>query len=243
MRLSELLHILPDYKALGEVPGGELSGLAYDSRKAGPGVFFAALIGVHADGHDYVKAAAEAGALAALVEKPVEEAAICQIQVPDSRAALSLLAHRFYGEPSKELCCMALTGTNGKTTTSYLIEAMLKPLGPVGVIGTVDTRFMGCSIPAKMTTPESVDLMASLAEMHRAGVKNTVMEISSHALEQHRADGMQLDAALFTNLSRDHLDYHGDMQSYFQAKARLFTELAASFPSPRQKGAGNLRLG
>ena len=158
---------------------------------------------------------------------------LVQIQVPDTRLALSLMADRFYGRPSRHLALVGVTGTNGKTTVSYLVEALLSQRGPAGLLGTVEQRYPGERRASMMTTPESVELQAALAEMYAAGVKGVVMEVSSHALEQHRVAGCRFDAAVFTNLSRDHLDYHGDMDSYFQAKRRLFSQLL-----PQSKRAG-----
>jgi UDP-N-acetylmuramoyl-L-alanyl-D-glutamate--2,6-diaminopimelate ligase len=233
MMFRELLHILPGAISIGQPPSGEIAGLAYDSRKVEPGMIFAALRGEAADGHAYVAGAAQAGATAALVERPVEEAGLWQVQVPDSRAALAKLAAKFFGNPSRSMTMVGITGTNGKTTTSYLIESVLARLGQTGVIGTVEARFAGQTLPAPMTTPESVELQALLADMRSAGVNQAVMEVSSHALEQHRADFVEFDAAVFTNLTRDHLDYHGDMETYLSAKLRLFRDL---LPASRQAG-------
>ncbi len=225
MMFGELLHILPGASALGQPPAGEVTGLAYDSRKIEPGMIFAALKGEATDGHAFVAKAAQAGATAALVERPVEGVDLWQVQVPDSRAALARLAAGFFGNPSRGMTMVGITGTNGKTTTSYLVEAVLARRGQTGVIGTVESRFAGQVTPAAMTTPESVELQGLLAQMREAGVMHAVMEVSSHALEQRRADCVEFDAAVFTNLSRDHLDYHGDMEAYLAAKLRLFRDL------------------
>lgn len=222
---GELLHILPQAAAIGQPPAGQVTGLAYDSRQVGPGMIFAALKGEAADGHSYVAQAARAGAAAALVERPVEGADLWQVQVPDSRTALAKLAAEFFGNPSRSMILVGITGTNGKTTTSYLVDSVLARQGQTGVIGTVEARFAGQVIPAAMTTPESVELQGLLAQMRDAGVKQAVMEVSSHALEQRRADWVEFDAAVFTNLSRDHLDYHGGMEAYLSAKLRLFRDL------------------
>ncbi len=234
MQLSRLIEGL-EAQALhgGELPRVQVTGLAYDSRRVQPGWLFAALKGEQADGHDFLAAAAEAGALAALVERPVEGLDLCQIQVPNTRRALALAAARFYGQPSRRMRLVGVTGTNGKTTVSYLVEALLANRGEAGLLGTVEVRYPGFKRQAEMTTPESLDLQVTLAAMHRAGVQGVVMEVSSHALEQNRVVGCWFDAAVFTNLSRDHLDYHGDMESYFQAKRRLFSEL---LPAARSIG-------
>jgi UDP-N-acetylmuramoyl-L-alanyl-D-glutamate--2,6-diaminopimelate ligase len=237
MMFGELLHILPQAKAPGTPPEAELTGLAYDSRKVRPGMLFAALKGVASDGHDYVAKAAQAGATAALVERPVDGVDLWQLQVADTRAALAHLAAAFHGHPSRAMTMIGITGTNGKTTTSYLMEAVLARRGQTGVIGTVETRFAGQAKPADMTTPESVELQALLADMRAAGVSQAVMEVSSHALEQHRADAVAFDAAVFTNLTRDHLDYHGDMETYLAAKLRLFRELLPASQETGKAGA------
>ena len=147
------------------------------------------------------------------------------------------MAHEFYGRPGVELDCIGVTGTNGKTTVTYMLEALLSQRGPVGVMGTVEMRYGTVAQPAARTTPESVDLMAGLGAMRDAGMRYAVMEVSSHALEQRRAEGVPFEAAVFTNLTQDHLDYHGDMHSYFQAKARLFNQLL-----PQAKAQGKTGL-
>ncbi|MBU1157326.1 MAG: hypothetical protein KJ921_15845, partial [Proteobacteria bacterium] len=233
MRLSDLIQGL-QVQAVhgGELPRDEVRGLVYDSRRVGPGDVFAALAGVASDGHAYLEMASGKGALAALVQRPAE-LPLVQIQVPDTRLALSMMADRFYGRPSRHLTMVGITGTNGKTTVSYLVEALLSQRGPAGLVGTVEQRYPGKRRASSMTTPESVELQAALAEMYAAGVKGVAMEVSSHALEQHRVAGCRFDAAVFTNLSRDHLDYHGDMDSYFQAKRRLFNRL---LPQSKREG-------
>ncbi len=233
MRLAELINGLTVRAVHGPLPGDEITGLCHDSRRAAPGCLFAALPGLAVDGRRFVGAAARAGAVAALVQRPVPDAGLCQVEVADARLALALISQRFFGWPGRELDMVAITGTNGKTTVSYLCEALLAPEGPTGVIGTVEARWPGVHRPAAMTTPESLELAALLAEMRGAGVGRVVMEVSSHALAQRRVDGIAFDAALFTNLSRDHLDYHSDMEDYFAAKSRLFNEL---LPASRQAG-------
>lgn len=230
MILSDLLQALEGCRIMGPDPAGvEISALTCDSRRVGPGSLFAALKGAKSDGHRFLADAVAAGAAALLVERPEATLeSVPQIVAPDTRPALARLAHSFHGEPTRGLRLVGLTGTNGKTTLSYLIEAMLTaadPGRPVGVMGTVETRWPGVRRPSALTTPESVDLVAALAEMHDNGAGQAVMEVSSHALDQHRAEGCLFDLAVFTNLSRDHLDYHPDLEAYFAAKARLFNEL------------------
>jgi UDP-N-acetylmuramoyl-L-alanyl-D-glutamate--2,6-diaminopimelate ligase len=229
MKLSDLLKALDAPGLAHEIHGpaqAEISGLTADSRRAGPGMLFAALKGVAVDGHAYLAQAAAAGAAALLVERPDRSLTACpQVVVADSRLALALMAHEFCGRPTAGMTLVGITGTNGKTTTSYLVESVLAAAGPVGVIGTVEVRYDGVRRPADMTTPEPVELMDLLARMRAAGVAQAVMEVSSHALDQRRVDGCLFDAGVFTNLSRDHLDYHGDLATYFAAKRRFFAEL------------------
>lgn len=201
-----------------------IDGLELSSGRIGPNGLFVAIVGSRADGHVYVADAVARGAGAVVVSRPVEvPAGVTRIEVEDTRAVLSVLASRFFGDPSRELTLVGLTGTNGKTTTSYLLEAVLKAAGRVpGVIGTVNYRYQDVILPAPNTTPEQVTLQRLLAEMRSAGVKAVVAEVSSHALVQGRVEGLHFDAALFTNLSRDHLDYHSSLEDYFEAKATLF---------------------
>ncbi|MBI4800852.1 MAG: UDP-N-acetylmuramoyl-L-alanyl-D-glutamate--2,6-diaminopimelate ligase [Desulfarculus sp.] len=233
MRLEQLLRALETHELAGAPAPTEIAGLTNDSRRLAPGWLFAALKGQAADGHAYLAKAAAAGAAAALVERPDPGLDLCQIVVPDSRRAWALICAAYFGQPSRRMTLVGITGTNGKTTTSYLAEAVLAQRGPVGVIGTVEVRYGHQRRPAHMTTPEPYELQGLLSAMLEAGVEQAVMEVSSHALDQRRADGLALDAALFTNLSRDHLDYHGDLDTYFAAKRRLFSELL-----PQSRGMG-----
>jgi UDP-N-acetylmuramoyl-L-alanyl-D-glutamate--2,6-diaminopimelate ligase len=232
MRTERLLAVLESPRLHGRPPE-QVSGLAYDSRRVEPGGLFVALAGERADGHDYLEAAAAAGAAAAVVERPSAELGLPQIQVDDSRRALAALAAEWHGHPGRDLTLVGITGTNGKTTVSYLVEAALGSLGPTGLIGTVETRWGATRTASAMTTPLALELSALLARMRDEGVAACAMEVSSHALHQHRADGLLFDAAVFTNLTRDHLDYHRDLASYQAAKLRLFTELL-----PRARAAG-----
>jgi len=200
--------------------------IEYDSRRVEPGSLFVAVTGYVADGHDFVTGAAERGAAAALVERETGTPGILEIVVPDTRVAMGPVAHELYGRPSDRLVVHGLTGTNGKTTTSHIIDAILVEAGQrTGLIGTLGYRIADRFIPAARTSPEAVDLAAALAEMVEAGVDAVTMEVSSHALALGRALGTRFDTATFTNLSRDHLDFHGSIEEYGAAKRRLF-ELA-----------------
>ena len=201
----------------------EVSGLAYDSSKVSPGDLFFCIPGARADGHDFAAAAAEAGAAALCVERPVD-AGLPAIVVSDARRALGRLAAAFYGDPAEKLLLLGVTGTNGKTTTAFLIDAILRADGrTTGLVGTIETRIAGTARPGVRTTPESLDLHALFAEMTGAGVDSVAMEVTSHALALHRVEGLRFAAAAFTNLTQDHLDFHDSMEDYFEAKRRLFT--------------------
>ncbi|MDR1397939.1 MAG: UDP-N-acetylmuramoyl-L-alanyl-D-glutamate--2,6-diaminopimelate ligase [Desulfarculales bacterium] len=200
-------------------------GITSDSRQVKPGYVFAAVKGAAHDGHDYLSQAAEKGAVAALVENADSRAPIPQIVTADVNAALAQAAMNFYGRPAGGMRVVGITGTNGKTSTSYLLESLLISGGKTGVIGTVEMRCPGFSRPALLTTPDPVTLASALREMADKGVSALVMEVSSHALQQKRVNGLDFDVAVFTNLSRDHLDYHKSMSQYSAAKALLFNTL------------------
>jgi UDP-N-acetylmuramoyl-L-alanyl-D-glutamate--2,6-diaminopimelate ligase len=201
-----------------------VSGIAYDSRQMRPGSLFAALRGSATDGLQFVEAAAKKGAVAVLADR-APLATIPWIEAKNSRAALADIAICFYGDPASGMKLAGVTGTNGKTTTAFLIDAGLRHAGHVtGLFGTIESRIASRPLPSVLTTPESVDLQRTLAEMKREGVSHVSMEVSSHALVQERVRGLRFHAAVFTNLTRDHLDFHGDMDSYWAAKERLFTE-------------------
>ena len=203
----------------------EVGNVVYDSRKAGPGSMFAAVRGLAVDGRRFIPAAIEAGATAVLVDEPLDQnPGVPVVLVENARGAMALAASILLGKPAEKMVMIGITGTNGKTTTTYLLESMLKAAGKVpGVVGTVNFRFPGKVLPAPNTTPEGPDLQSVLAGMVDAGVTHAVMEVSSHALDLRRVDGCTFDAALFTNLTQDHLDYHEDLESYYRAKKKLFT--------------------
>ncbi|MBC9783248.1 UDP-N-acetylmuramoyl-L-alanyl-D-glutamate--2,6-diaminopimelate ligase [Heliobacterium chlorum] len=203
----------------------EISGLAYDSRQVAPGFLFFCIPGQKTDGHNYAAQAVERGAAVLVVERFVD-LKVPQIRVSSTRESLALAAGSFYGHPSEQLLMIGVTGTNGKTTTTYMIEAVLKAKGySVGVIGTIGNQLGEKRWPAGHTTPESLDLQKLLAEMRADGADAVVMEVSSHSLDQHRVLGVNFDIAAFTNLTQDHLDYHQTLENYRAAKGKLFREL------------------
>lgn len=226
MMLDKLIEDLSFSSFTGD-KGLEIEGVQYDSRLIRPGHLFVAVKGHDLDGHTYIQDAIKNGAVAVVTEKPSEIGKdIAEIRVQDSRKSLSKLAARFYGDPCKDLRIIGITGTNGKTTTSYIIESILEAANKKpGVIGTVNYRFAGKEYPTAVTTPESLDLMRIIREMANDGVSHVVLEVSSHALQQGRTGDCHFNTAIFTNLSRDHLDYHNTMEEYFQAKSILFREL------------------
>jgi UDP-N-acetylmuramoyl-L-alanyl-D-glutamate--2,6-diaminopimelate ligase len=228
--VADLLRALPRPDVHGPLPA-TVRGLTDDSRRVEVGGCFVAVRGLHADGHRFIPQALERGARAIVAEPPDPlsarpELGVGRILVPDTRWALPRLADAYFGHPSRALTVVGITGTNGKTTTSYLVEALLAARGfPTGVIGTIQYVVRGQAREASQTTPDALTLQGLLAEMIAAGVGGVAMEVSSHALEQRRVDGIAFDVAVFTNLTQDHLDFHGTMERYAAAKARLFFEL------------------
>ena len=203
-------------------PDRIITSMTHDSRKVSEGSLFIAIKGMAFDGHDYIRGAISRGAVALLVERSVD-ADIAQIVVPDTRAAMARAARTVYRDPDASLEIVGITGTNGKTTVAHMCESIWQAFGwKPGLIGTLGARIDGDPVPLQRTTPEATDLQALLASMRDAGVDTVAMEVSSHAMELHRADAIAFSIAAFTNLSQDHLDFHGDMESYFAAKASLF---------------------
>src|SRR5271165_5319693 len=233
MRLAELVGAIAGATPRGPSAAGqdvEIGGLAYDSRAVAPGDLFFCVSGLRADGHDFAPRAATAGAAALIVERPLE-LGLPEVLVGSARAAMAPLAARFYGEPSAHLQLVGVTGTNGKTTTSYLTRELLQAGGRrCGLLGTVKSVIGGRERPVERTTPEAIDLQADLRAMLDGGDDACVMEVSSHALSLGRTDAIEFTAAVFTNISRDHLDFHADMEDYFQAKRRLFLPGAGGRP-------------
>jgi UDP-N-acetylmuramoyl-L-alanyl-D-glutamate--2,6-diaminopimelate ligase len=221
VRLHELLGGVGVQEWAGD-RGVDVNAITHDSRRAARGSCFACIPGAVTDGHLHAGAAVDAGAVALLVERQLD-LPVAQARVASVRAALGPVAAALHDHPSRRLRCLGVTGTNGKTTVTYLLEAIARAAGHrVGVIGTVGARVDGAPLPLERTTPEADDLQAILARMRDQDVRTVALEVSSHALDQHRVDGTWFAAACFTNLSQDHLDYHGSMTSYLEAKARLF---------------------
>ncbi len=214
------------------VPGAEIrpaggdvliDDVAFDSREVAAGALFFCVPGDRVDGHRFAPDAIDAGALALVVDRWLD-LAVPQVRVPSVREAMGPIAAEAFGEPARSFKTVGVTGTNGKTTVTYLVEAIARAAGmSTGVVGTTGIRIGDDPLPLARTTPEAPDLQRHLATMRDRGVEAVALEISSHALTQHRTDGMTLDVAVFTNLSQDHLDYHATMESYFEAKARLFS--------------------
>jgi UDP-N-acetylmuramoyl-L-alanyl-D-glutamate--2,6-diaminopimelate ligase len=215
MRLDELTSGLLDARV-------EIAGLAYDSRQVTPGALFFCVRGLRSDGHDHAPAAIAAGAVALVVERPLA-LGVPELVVADARVAMADLAARFNGHPSDRLRVIGVTGTNGKTTTAFLVRALLDAAGQqCALIGTVKTVIGGRDEQLPGTTPEAIELQAAFGRMLAAGDDACAIEVSSHALELHRADAIHFAASIFTNLTQDHLDFHPSMEHYFAAKRRLF---------------------
>jgi len=218
MRLDGLIAAELD----SEAAGVEISGLAYDSREVAGGDLFFCVSGFRSDGHAFAPEAVRAGAAALVVERPLE-LGVPEVLVASARAAMAPAAARFYGEPARELRVVGVTGTNGKTTTTYMVRALLEACGEqCGLLGTVKSVIGGEERQVARTTPEAIDLQEDLRAMLDGGDRACAMEVSSHALELGRTDATQFAAAIFTNLTQDHLDFHASMEDYFQAKRLLF---------------------
>jgi UDP-N-acetylmuramoyl-L-alanyl-D-glutamate--2,6-diaminopimelate ligase len=226
MDLERVIAALAPTDVVGRAPA-EVRDLAFDVRAVEPGALFFCVPGSRADGHDFAAEAVERGAVALVVEHPVD-AAVPQLVVPSSRAAMVVVADEFFGRPTDELEVVGVTGTNGKTTTAYLLHSILDAAGRrPGLIGTVEARVGGVPRKLERTTPEAIDLQRLFREMLDAGDRSCAMEASSHASELHRLDRMRFRALVFTNLTQDHLDFHGTMERYYAAKRRLFGEAPA----------------
>ena len=223
MHLERVIAALAPADVLRRAPV-EIGDLVYDARAAGPGALFFCVPGSRADGHNFAPQAVENGAVALVVERPLE-LDVPQIVVPDARRAMAPAADEFFGHPSEELQIAGVTGTNGKTTTSFLLYSILAAAGRrPGLLGTIESRVGGERRPAIRTTPEAIDVQRALREMLDAGDRSCAMEATSHGSELGRLDRVRFAALVFTNLSQDHLDFHGTMERYFEAKRRLFTK-------------------
>ena len=239
--MRKLLDALRTKQAYGRLPE-TVSGLAYDSRRVKAGDCFVAVPGLRADGRAFITEAIERGAQVVVTEgaDPLPGHERARILVPSSREALARLADAYFDHPSGRLLVVGITGTNGKTTTSYLVEALLQGMGmKTGVVGTIQYRIGNDAVTAGQTTPEALELEALLARMEESGVGGVAIEVSSHALALHRVDGIDFDVAVFTNLTQDHLDFHGTLAAYREVKARLFALLAAS-PKPGRTAVINV---
>ena len=223
MKLSNLINA--DFS-----PDPDIGSVHYRAQDVRPGGLFVAIQGHAADGHDFVDEAISRCASAVVVQRPMKKNSVI-IEVSNTRKALGSIAAKYYDNPSEKLTLIGITGTNGKTTITYLVESILLTAGfKAGVIGTINYRYSGKTFPNPVTTPESLDLQRILSEMQNEGITHVVMEVSSHAIDLFRIESCFFDAAVFTNLTRDHLDYHKDMEAYWICKKKLFTELLFSGP-------------
>src|SRR5436190_10384489 len=226
MQLKTLISALSPRQIIGTVDR-VVEGIAYDSRRVQKNFLFVALRGEKNDGHQFIEQAIERGAASIVTEQEVQPARATCLVVENTRHALADLGAAFYGRPMRRLKLAAVTGTNGKTTTTFLLKHLCEKAGVrCGLLGTVRYEIGDRVLPAVRTTPESLDLQELLAQIRDAGCRAAAMEVSSHALAQERTRDLEWDAAVFTNLTQDHLDYHGTMEKYFEAKASLFEQLA-----------------
>ncbi|HHW06612.1 MAG TPA: UDP-N-acetylmuramoyl-L-alanyl-D-glutamate--2,6-diaminopimelate ligase [Clostridia bacterium] len=239
--LQTLIQALPDRVVLAGGLDRSIAGIQYDSRQVQPGSLFVCVPGFKTDGHLYAADAVAKGAVALVVERPVTVPdGVTVIQVPDARLALAGLAACFYGYPSRRFHLIGVTGTNGKTSTTILLDAVFRRWGrKTGLLGTISNRVGGEVIPASHTTPESLDLQKLFKLMADAQTDYVMMEVSSHALSLHRVAAAEFDVGVFTNLTRDHLDFHRDFQEYREAKGKLFTLLSGGAKAGRKYGVVN----
>jgi UDP-N-acetylmuramoyl-L-alanyl-D-glutamate--2,6-diaminopimelate ligase len=237
MKLKKLIKALGDYSFYGEPLDFKVEGISCNSKNVSKGFIFVAIKGVNVDGFTFIPEALEKGAGAIIFQDEKEGSflgglmqeysrRVAFVKVRDTRKALHELSRDFYADPSSKIKIVGITGTNGKTTVAYLIEAILKEAGYLtGVIGTVNYRFKDSLLPALNTTPGPLELQSLLARMLKEGVTHVAMEVSSHALDQERVSGIRFQSAIFTNLTQDHLDYHLTLDNYFRAKSKLFSGL------------------
>src|SRR5213595_2537 len=227
MQLKLLAHALAPHRVIGTLDR-EVESIAYDSRRVQSNTLFVAIRGEKSDGHQFVDQAIEQGASVIVAEREIVSPRATCLVVDDSREALADLSSAFYGVPARKLKMAAVTGTNGKTTTTFLIKHICEKAGMrCGLLGTVQYEIGDRILPAIRTTPEALDIQELLAQIVNAGGRAAAMEVSSHALAQERTRGIEWDVAVFTNLTQDHLDFHRTMENYFDSKAKLFTQLGS----------------
>jgi UDP-N-acetylmuramoyl-L-alanyl-D-glutamate--2,6-diaminopimelate ligase len=241
MKLRDLVGNLEHAKIHGQM-SIEIEGVAYNSKQVAMNSLFVAMKGQEVDGHDYIEEAIEKGARALVLEDENRRIrGIPTVVLPNSRKALGTISTAFFGNPSAKMTLIGITGTNGKTTTAYLAESILRGAGlKTGVIGTIDYHFRGTVHRTTTTTPESYDLQKILKHMLEEGVSHVIMEVTSHALHQHRIEGCHFDIGVFTNCTPDHLDYHKTMDHYFKSKTSLFTHFLRKSMKPHSLSLINL---
>ncbi|RPJ10994.1 MAG: UDP-N-acetylmuramoyl-L-alanyl-D-glutamate--2,6-diaminopimelate ligase [Deltaproteobacteria bacterium] len=238
MKLTKILEGVEIESITGDTEK-EIKGIAYHSKQVRKGFLFSAIRGLAVDGHLFVDEAIEQGASAVILER-ARETGVTTVLVPNSRKALARASANYYGDPSSQVTLIGITGTNGKTTTAYLLESILKAAGfRVGVIGTINTRYGRKETPSPNTTPESLDLQRILREMAGEGVTHAIMEVSSHGLDLDRVFACHFDGAAFTNFTSDHLDYHHTLEDYFKGKRKLFSEVLAKSRKARRFAVTN----
>ncbi len=237
MRLVELLEEIPFYNASTSLEGIQIDSIEMDSRVNSPNSLFVCISGYTQDGHDFVDQAISNGAIAIIAEKPVKTN-VPVIMVRDTARAMSMLAVRFYHNPTRKLPLIGVTGTNGKTTVTYLLETIFNHnKQKTGVIGTIQMKIGDETYPVNNTTPDSLSLQRFFSKMLHKEVDQAIMEVSSHALDMGRVHGCEFDVAIFTNLSQDHLDYHKDIDDYLRAKSLLFAQLGNTYAKHQPKFA------
>jgi len=240
MQLKTLIAAIPIRQIIGTVDR-TVESIAYDSRRVQRNGLFVALRGEKTDGHEFIGSAIDKGASVIVTEREEQHPRVTCLVVENTRTALADLSANFYGHPARKLKLAAVTGTNGKTTTTFLIKHICEKAGlRCGLIGTVHYEIGERILPAIRTTPESLDLQELLAQIVNAGCRAAAMEVSSHALAQDRACGLEWDVAVFTNLTQDHLDFHGTMESYFDSKVKLFAQLGSQQKKPKPVAIVNI---
>ena len=234
MKLREIIENI-NYRKMTGNPDTEVKGITSDSNKAGDGFLFCAVRGDNTDGHRYIESAVAKGANSILLERMPQNISenVAYLEVEDTMSTTPLAAANFYKNPTKEMRLIGITGTNGKTTTSYILDCIWKKNSiKSGIIGTIEISYNDVKLSSSMTTPDSIELTEILCKMNENDINTVTMEVSSHALDRSRVDGCQFDGAIFTNLTQDHLDYHGDLESYYNSKKKLFTKLLDKSEKP-----------